>query len=205
MIVPIIGCGIALGSDGTQSENIIPNGDFSKGNVGFESQLPYIKPADNCLWGGYYTIAARFNRPQLHSLIQEKDFSAPNKHTGDEKVLLANAGGKEPLALWASHVKCQPNTKYIISFNLISLSGDQYAGDPPRQVPSEDWAPDFEIWANDVPSALLQAGLGTYYKESMIWDSLKATSATIKIVRAKIAHGGAIVGICNIQMVPVKN
>jgi len=204
LILPILAAGIALGREGTQTENLIPNGDFSKGNVGFESQLPYIKPGQNCLWGGYYTIASRFDRPQLHMLIQQQPFLSPNRRSGDEKVLFANSGGVEAQVLWATQVKVQPNTKYLITFNCISLSGDQYDGTPSRQVPDMAWDPDFEIVANGESSGLFQAGLGKYYKGSMIWTSKKATTADIEIIRDKLAHGGGIVGISNIQMVPYK-
>jgi len=204
LILPILASGMALANEGTQSENLIPNGDFSKGNVGFVSQLPYIKPADNCLWGGYYTIASRFDRPQLHRLIGQEPYLVPNRHTGEEKILFANSGGVEAQVLWATEVKVQPNTKYLITFNCISLSGDQYDGTPSRQVPDMTWDPDFEITANGESSGLFQAGLGKYYKGSMIWTSKKATTADLKIIRAKLAHGGGIVGICNIQMVPYK-
>ena len=197
-------CAIGFGSEGSTGENIIPNGDFSKGNVGFTSDLPYVKPEYNCIWEGKYTIASKFNDPQLHKLIAPEAFQAPVNHSGHAKVLFANAYGKEPMVLWSSEVKCKPGTRYLISFNCMSLTGYMVDGNPPHQVATLEWAPDFEISANGIPSVPIQAGLGKFYKGSMYWDSEKATTATVTITRNKFPHGGAIVAISNIEMVPVK-
>lgn len=196
--------GIANANHGPSDANIIPNGDFSQGNVGFTSALPYAKPEFNCLWGGYYTVASTFNRPPLHKLIAIDSFPSAVKKTGNEKVFYANAGGTEPLVVWQSTVKCQPKTRYLITFNVVSLSGHVEYGDPPKQVPTAEWVPEFEIWANSQISPPFEAGCGTYYKAKMVWDSAKETSAIIKIVRTKFPHGGGLIGISNIEMVPIK-
>ncbi|CAN5416508.1 hypothetical protein BH11ARM1_BH11ARM1_16340 [soil metagenome] len=52
-------------------------------------------------------------------------------------------------------------------------------------------------------ASALWAGCGKYYKASMRWNSRKNTIATIKIVRQRIPHGGGLIGISNIQMIPV--
>jgi hypothetical protein len=200
LAVPCLG---ATGNEGA-TQNIIPNGDFSQGTTGFTSELPYVKPTDNCLWPGAYTISATYDRPQLHRLIAPEPFPAPIKRTGKEKVFFANAGGTDLLVVWASNVKCEPNTQYLITFNCISLSGHIEEGNPPHQVATMEWVPDFVIWANDQPSAPFQAGCGKYFKARMLWNSKKSTSATIKIVRDKILHGGGLIGISNIEMIPVK-
>jgi len=196
--------GVASANRAPSDQNIIPNGDFSQGNVGFTSGLPYIKPEFNCLWGGYYTIASTFNRPPLHKLIAIDSFPSAVKKTGNEKVFYANAGGTEPLLIWSAKLKCQPKTQYLISFNVVSLSGHVEYGDPPKQVPTAEWVSEFEIWANNLSSPPFEAGCGTYYKARMVWNSGKDTDATIKIIRTKFPHGGGLIGISNIEMVPVK-
>jgi len=198
-------CAAAIGQDGAASENIIPNGDFSKGNADFKSGLPYIKPAFNCLWGGYYTITSKFNDPLLHKLIAHEGFPPAVRKSGNEKVLFANAGGVEPVLLWSTVAKCKPNTRYLITFNCISLSGNREEGTMSHQVPDTSWAADFEIVANDAESAPIQPGLGKYFKGGMLWDSHKSTTVNLQIIRMKFAHGGGIVGISNIEMVPAKD
>ena len=185
------------------SQNLIYNGDFALGNVGFKSELPYTAPTSNCLWPGAYTIAKSFNDPLLHQLIQPEPFAAPVKHNGKEKVFFANAGGTEQMVVWSSTVKCEPNTEYLISFNCISLSGgydDQRI--PPRQIASMEWVPDFIIGANYDMSLPSPCGCGKYNRVRMYWSSKKATSAIIRIIRDKISHGGGLIGISNIEMVP---
>jgi len=190
--------------DGAKGPNLIPNGDFSQGNVGFTSELPYIKPSFNCLWGGYYTIAPRFDKPQLHELIAPEAFPPAGSPNPKNNVFYANAGGKEAMVVWSTKVKCQPNTRYQISFNVISLSGYPVPGPPPHQVATSEWAPDFEIWTNGEPSPPIQAGLGEYVRVVMNWDSKTNTTAQVNIVRDKIAHGGGLIGISDIQMVSVR-
>jgi len=201
LVVPFA---FASGTEEAATENIIPNGDFSQGNVGFTSDIPYIKPAVDCLWGGYYTIAPAFKNPQLHHLVAPELFSAAVRKTGKENVFYANAGGSEPILVWSANVKCKPKTQYMISFNCISLSGYIEDGNPPHQVATMEWVPDFEIWANRDASPSFAAGCGKYYKAKMLWNSGSSKTATIKIVRTKFAHGGGLIGISNIEMVPFK-
>ena len=196
--------GFRHGDDPVPSKNIIPNGDFSQGNVGFKTELPYVEPAFNCLWPNGYTIASVFNDPQLHTLIAIEPFSAPHKRTGKENVFFANVGGVDPVMVWSAQVKCEPKTQYRISFLCASLSGHEDNGTPPRQVPSEDWVPNFEIRANKDVSPEFTAGQGKFYRASMLWNSTTSKTATIKIVRTKFPHGGGLIAISNIEMVPVK-
>ena len=193
---------IAAALLGPGSENLITNGDFSKGNTGFKSALPFSEVAENCLWPASYTIAPSFNKPQLHVLAAGDAYAAPTKRTGKEQVFFANAGGTDNLMVWSSTVECKPNTQYLISFNVISLSGSVVDPDTGRQKPTMDWVPDFEISVNGQSGPAYQAGCGKWNKVRMLWPSGKATSATVKLIRTRIAHGGGVIGIANIEMVP---
>lgn len=203
-LAAVLFSGIASGNTLPTDGNIIPNGDFSKGNTGFVCQLPYVKPAIDCLWPCTYTVARAFNEPQLHHLIAPESFSAPKPKTRKEQVLFMNAGGQDPVTVWQTEVKCQPNTKYLISFCSISLSGYILEGNPPHQMATMEWMPDFEIWAGDEPSQPIQAGKGEYSRGSMVWESKKKTSAVIKIVRTRMEHTGGLIGISNIEMIPLR-
>jgi len=171
--------------------NLIPNGDFSAGNTGFSSpSLSYYDPAINCLWPAGFTIASTFNSPQLHTLVAAQEFAAPKRPNGNEQVLFANAGGTESLVLWTTRVNCKPNTTYRLSFQSISLSG------------GNEWTPTYEIRVNGVRSEPQPAGTGSYSEIKMHWDSKGAKTATISIVRMPIPHGGGLIGIGNIEMIP---
>lgn len=188
---------------GPASGNIIPNGDFAQGNVGFTSELPYVEPTFNCLWPSGYTVASGFNHPLLHQLIAPEPFMPPKKQSGNEKAFFANAGGPERMVVWATEVKCQPKTRYLITFNSISFSGHIEDGNPPHQVATPEWVPDFEIWANDERGTPYKAGQGRYQRAKMVWYSRDKKTATVKIVRMEIPHGGGLIGITNIEMVPL--
>lgn len=179
----------ALPAEPSGSTNLIPNGDFSLGNRGFASDLPFVAPTENSLWPVGYTIAPTFSTPQLHRLISSQPFAAPKRSQGNEQVLFANAGGTGVLTLWSAQVRCRPNTRYRISFQSISLT------------PGRDWIPTYEIQVNSYRSTPQASSDGTYSTISTEWTSGSETSATIRIVRLPIPHGGGIVGIANVEMV----
>jgi len=176
---------------GSVVENLISNGDFSRGNTGFSSpELTYTDPADNCLWPSGYTIASNFNSPLLHRLVPGEDYAAPKRLSGNEKVYFANAGGTESMIVWSTTVRCKPNTVYRLSFQATSLSG------------GPEWTPTFEIRVNGDRSEPQAAGIRTYSGIGMRWESKNTRNATISIVRMPIPHGGGLIGIANIEMTP---
>lgn len=174
-------------SMGPDSANLIPNGDFSFGNTGFTSERSYIDPSPNCLWGGYYTIAPAFNSPQLHSNIPNRAYSAPR----GGQVFYMNSGTKEAYTLWSTTVSCKPRTRYQIRFLEIGLSG------------SPEYVNTYEIRVNGQRSEPQLGGDGKYVEIAFEWNSGTSTSATVSIRRLPQAHIGGIIGICNIEMVPV--
>ncbi len=174
------------GGDEAPGNSIIPNGDFRQGNTGFTSDRPYIKPGTNCLWGGYYTIASQFNSPQLHTNVASEPFSAPN----GGQTLYMNSGGSETFTVWSAKVRCNPRTAYRVSFREIGLSG------------GAAWRNTYEIRINGDRSNPQLGGDGQFVTISHDWTSGSATSATISIVRLPNAHGGGVIGIGNIEMVP---
>lgn len=169
--------------------NLIANGDFSQGSLGFSIAGEYIAPAPNCLWGGYYTIAPRFNEPQLHRLIPRKEYAAPKRPQGNEKVFFANVGGTGMHTILLTTVKCKPNTSYRISFQIASLSKGR------------GWIPTYEIRIGGERSEPQPAGYDAYKEISMIWNSGSLTTATMSISRMPIPHGGGLIAIANIEMI----
>lgn len=171
-------------------DNIVPNGDFSLGNIGFSSGLNHLEPRENALWAGGYTIAPCWNNPLLHRLIRPMDFLAPKRPKGTEQVFYANAGGTQSLVLWSTVVKCKPHTTYRVSFKSLSLNE------------GIEWVPTYEIRVNGERSLPQAAGYGSFADIGTTWDSKGARTATLSIVRMPIPHGGALIAISNIEMVP---
>jgi hypothetical protein len=176
----------------SSGDNLIPNGDFSRGNWGFTSDLPYIAPKENCLWDGGYTIAPRFQNPLLHRLISPEDLAAPKRPTGTEQVLYANAGAMTAVVVWTATVKCKPNTRYRLSCQTISIT------------PGPQWIPTYEIRVNAHRSDAQPSQYGSFAEVSTEWDSKGETTATISIVRMPMANVGRLIGLSNIEMVPVQ-
>lgn len=203
LLMPLTALALGLLGPGT-AENLIPNGDFTQGNAGFKSDLPYTAPADNCLWPASYTIAKLFNDPQLHSLIVHEAFMAPRRPTGHEQVMFANAGGPGDLKVWEMSVECKPKTTYKLSFFSVCFSGVQDEGTPPRQIFTPEWVPTFAMHVNNDVSPDYSAGMGKYFKANMTWYSGNNKSAKVTIVRNKMDHNCGIIGIANIEMVAVK-
>lgn len=183
-----------VGAGGRSSllENLITNGGFSQGNAEFSAGLPYAAPGENQLWAHGYTIAPRFNSPQLHTLIAREEYAAPKRPNGNEQVFYANAGGTESLILWSTTVRCRPNTTYRLSFQSISLTEGR------------EWIPTYEIRVNGDRSEPQPAGSGSYAEISTRWNSRSATSATVSIVRMPIPHGGGLIALASIEMVPFR-
>ena len=174
---------------GFERSNLITNGDFSLGNSGFVSDLEYIKPSPNCLWGLYYTVVSAFNSPvQLHTNIPTQSFPAP----GGGQVMFMNSGTTDQFTVWTSSVRCNPGTKYRVSFKEIGLSGGR------------EWINTYEIRINGVRSEPQLGGDGKYVEVAFDWDSGPATTATVSIVRLPNAHRGGIIGIANIKMVAAR-
>ena len=172
----------------TDGPNLIGNGDFSAGNVGFSSELGYVPPTYNCLWPSAYTIAPVFDDPQLHRLILSQDFAAPIRHSGQEQVMFINPGQDRQLNLWESQVQCKPNTRYRITFRSISLT------------PGKEWLPPYVIHVNSFRSITQQGKEGAYNAIGTEWTSGDETTAIISILKLKTPHITGIIGIANIEM-----
>ncbi|MBS1724328.1 MAG: VWA domain-containing protein [Armatimonadetes bacterium] len=149
--------------------------------------LAFTPATENCLWPAAYTIAQRFDQPQLHRLVSAQPFAAPEG--GD--VYFANCGGTETMEVLQAKVDCKPNTNYRISLQAISLT------------PGREWIPTFEIRVNGHRSEPRPAGELSYEKIETVWNSGAARTATIRVMRMAIPHGGGVIGLANWRIVPV--
>lgn len=168
--------------------NLISNGDFSQGNLGFSSELKYVQPTYNCLWPSVYTVAPVFDDPQLHRLILSQDFAAPKRETGHEQVMFINPDQNKELTLWETQVPCKANTRYRITFRSISLT------------PGKEWLPPFVVQVNSLRGRTQLGKEGEYNAIGAEWTSGDETTAVISIQKLKTPHTTGIIGIANIEM-----
>lgn len=178
---------------GETTRNLLPNGDFALGNRGFTSDLPYVAPGDNVLWPAAYTVAPRFDSPNLHRLIAPGAYSAPSRPTGREQVLYANAGGTGGLTVWSSEAPRKAHARYLIRFKWVSLTG------------GGEWMPSFAIEVNGTRPPVQSGKSGGWEETSVVWDSDSGsdagTTAQIRIVRLPMAHNGGLIAIANVEMI----
>ena len=94
------------------SGNLVTNGDFEQGNVGFSSAYSYGSGGP---WGllsneGQYAIATS---PSL----THNNFSFCNDHTpsGPGNMLVANGSGVPNTSVWCQTINVTPNTNYLFS------------------------------------------------------------------------------------------
>lgn len=172
-------------------QNLIENGDFSKGNYGFRTSLNYVMPSENCLWADGFTIAPVWNAPLLHRLFAPAEYSAPVKVSGNEQVFYANCGGSDLRLVWTATVTCDPQTNYRISFWNISLNGEQ------------EWIPTYQIWVNGSRSSPQRGGFGSFSQVSMSWSSGSDSRAEVSIMRLPRDGNGGLIAISSIEMMKV--
>lgn len=178
-----------LKEENKERGNLIRNGDFSLGNRGFVSDLPYVAPGENVLWEGNYTVAPQWNAPLLHRLGPGDAFAAPNHPRGNEKVLYANTGRPEEQTIWSSDVVCQPHTRYRISFQSLSISEGR------------EWIPNFEIRIGNDRSPVQTAGYHQFKEIWYEWESGDERNVTVRLVRTAGDHQSGVVAIANIEMI----
>lgn len=96
---------------GIPSQNLIINGDFSQGNIGFTTQylyMPNISGIQNEL-GNEGTYSVHTNPNDLHS-----NFANCQDQSGGGNMMILNGGGSFQ-QVWCQNVSVDPNTSYTFS------------------------------------------------------------------------------------------
>lgn len=98
------------------AEELIVNGDFEMGNVGFTSTYGYVDPSiQNGMYPeGIYTVSNNPNH--THNNFWGRDHT-----TGTGNFMIVNGAGS-PVTIWQQTVTVQPNTTYYFSAWAISLN-----------------------------------------------------------------------------------
>ncbi|MBI1286525.1 MAG: T9SS type B sorting domain-containing protein [Flavobacteriales bacterium] len=156
---------------GQPTGNLVFNGDFSQGNVGFGSDYGY---STNLIPEGLYSVVIDANdvHPSFHGL----------GHTGNAPVdsfLVVNGAGTPNQSVWCQTVSVSPNTDYYFGTWVSSVSANSPAilqFSINGQVLGAPFNAPFNInnWAQ-------------FYET---WNSGNATTATICVVNQNTNVGG---------------
>ena len=92
-----------------ENKNLITNGDFSQGYIGFQSEYEYTT-------GRHETLPGKFS---ITSKPHWNNLAFSGKGNGN---MLAVDGGKFGLKVWSQNVKVEPRTVYMFTLYLTTLS-----------------------------------------------------------------------------------
>lgn len=159
--------------------NLVTNGDFSAGNIGFTSQYIY---STNLVPEGRYWVGP--NARQVHN-----GFSPVTDHTtGNGNFMVVNGAATPNLNVWCQTISVEPNTNYNFSAWVTSV----VAGSPAILQ--------FSINGQTLNQPFnAPAAVGQWEQFFAIWNSGNHTSAQICIVNQNTTLGGNDFGIDDIS------
>ncbi len=167
------------------SENVVVNGDFEQGNVGFTSAYNYVS-SSSVLGEGYYTVG-----PNAHNY--HPDFYNGFDHTsGTGNFMILNGAGTPNTNVWTQTVSVTPNTDYAFSTWVSSL----VSGVPALLQ--------FSVNGNQLGGIFTAPstwGVWTHYYE--VWNSGNNTSAVLTILNQNTTLMGNDFGIDDIVFAPL--
>lgn len=170
------------------STELVANGDFSAGNIGFTNAYGYTTAANGLFPEGLYAVGA--DPTFFHSNFWGRD------HTSNSgNFLIVNGIGSPGVVVWQETVSTLPNTDYYFSAWAISLNSV-----PPYANLQFDvngilvgtTAPLAARPANNNPPYNWQRFYGN-------WNSGPATTAVIQIVDLQTALGGNDFGLDDVS------
>lgn len=145
--------------------NLVVNGDFSQGNMGFTSQYSYNS---NIFGEGTYYVDSD---PSIH----HPQFVGHGHTTGSDKFMMVNGATIANKVVWQQTITVVPNTQYCFSTWVCSLSSADFA---PTCLPKLQFAINGVQIGSEFQSP---SSLNTWDNFYVLWDSGNATQATITI------------------------
>jgi gliding motility-associated-like protein len=166
-----------------KGSNLIVNGDFSGGNIGFSSQYAYR--SSNTTDGEYFVGNNPSNWYFAH-------FPCNDHTTGNGNMLLVNGSATADLDVWKTTVNVLPNTNYVFSTWISSISNPN-----PAQLA-------FSINGSTVGSLITASVPPCNWKQFYTtWNSGNATSAAISIINKNLVFFGNDFALDDISFTPV--
>jgi hypothetical protein len=176
----------AWGIDPNSSELIL-NGDFSAGNIGFNSDYNYVVDIPNFQMEMYPegTYAVVTNPNLVHN-----GFSACADHTTGTGNMMVVNGAASLQDIWCQTVAVSPNTFYNVSAWIASVG------------PASPAILQFSINGNPIGNIInAPSSVCVWVPFNATWNSGSNTTATICILNLNTAAGGNDFGIDDISMI----
>lgn len=159
-----------------QGGNLIANGDFNQGNVGFISEF---KHSPGSVWDAA-TYAVNVDAKNVHGSFAGRDHT-----TGSGNFLIIN--GAENKVVWSQTVSVTPGTDYDLSFWLASV----YTENPAILS--------ITVNGQNVGSATAPAAVNEWRRFGGRCNSGSSSTAEIKILIGAAAYSGCDFGIDDIS------
>ena len=156
---------------GQPTGNLVFNGNFSQGNVGFNSDYPY---ATNLVPAGLYGVVTNAN--DVHPAFQGTG------HTGNaplDSFMVVNGAGTPNLNVWCQTISVSPNTDYFFGAWVSTVVANNPAilqFSINGQVLGSPFSAPFNI--------------NNWVQFFQTWNSGSGTSATICVVNQNTTTGG---------------
>ena len=167
----------------TTGANVVNNGDFELGNVGFTCGYLY---ATNLWPEGTYWVGANANT--VHSNFVGTDHTPPP----GVKFLVVNGAALPGTNVWAQSIVVTPNTDYKFSTWVCSVT------------PSNPATLQFKINGVQLGTAFnAPPATNTWLQFYIIWNSGANTTANISIVNQNVVLSGNDFGIDDITFKPI--
>lgn len=168
--------------------DLITNGDFEQGNIGFQSDYTYASHGSYELSNeGYYWVGSynEYNSDWHSTTIPKTDYS---EGTAVGKYMIINGASVADTDIWRTTITVEPNTFYV--FDMAMANVDSWEGlsgggsaDPHFQLKINS-----DIVVNDKELSYKTAG--KWERVFGYWYSGEATSATLSVRNLFTATNG---------------
>ncbi|HMO63572.1 MAG TPA: hypothetical protein PKC39_14995, partial [Ferruginibacter sp.] len=196
LVQPAVTTTYTVSSAISTTVNLVFNGDFSAGNIGFTSDYTYYTSNPQKVQKAYGVV----DNPNLF----EDGFSVCADHTGSAgKMLVADGSLNATHKVWCQVVPVKPNTDYTFSYWLQTV-----ALPSPSRI--ETLVNGLPITGNSVTSTLVAPSTDcSWIPYTAVWNSGNNTTAEICLYNRNTAASGndfalddiefTTVALCNVQ------
>lgn len=154
--------------------NIVVNGDFSQGDMGFTTDFVHGTGGTYGLLSDEGTYAVTTDPSLVHY-----NFASCADHTGGGQMLVVNGSSLPNADIWCQTVTVTPNTYYAFSAWLMSATPDN-----PAEM-------DFLVNGSSLGTPLLASSTLCQWNQFYgVWNSGSNTSATICIINQQLETSG---------------